>query len=100
GACCQHPSFPTRRSSDLAADASFELLLREEVEGRRLAFFETESWRTIVDTVPGEPTNANAEATVKMHIGQERIVATGEGNGPVRSEEHTSELQSRFDIVW
>jgi 2-isopropylmalate synthase len=31
-----------------AADASFELLLREEVVGRRLRYFRFESWRAIV----------------------------------------------------
>jgi 2-isopropylmalate synthase len=38
-----------------AADASFELLLREEVEGRRPSFFEVESWRVIVDGRDGAP---------------------------------------------
>jgi 2-isopropylmalate synthase len=66
-----------------AADASFELLLREEVEGRRPAFFEVESWRVIVDSrATGE---SAAEATVKLHAGGERIIATGEGNGPVNA---------------
>ena len=68
-----------------AADASFELLLREELDGRRPAFFCTESWRVIVETEPGDPTQADAEATVKMHVGGERMVATDEGNGPVNA---------------
>src|SRR5690625_1851391 len=90
-----------------AADASFELLLREELDGSRLNFFETESWRTIVDTVPGDPTDANAEATVKMHVGGQRIVVTGEGNGPVnaldfalrRALTPTYPEIERFDLV-
>lgn len=90
-----------------AADASFELLLREELEGQRMDFFQTESWRTIVDTVPGDPTNANAEATVKMHVGGKRVVVTGEGNGPVNALDYAlraaltptyPELE-RFDLV-
>jgi 2-isopropylmalate synthase len=39
----------------------------------------------IVETVPGNPTEAGAEATVKMHVGGERVLATGEGNGPVNA---------------
>jgi 2-isopropylmalate synthase len=66
-----------------AADASFELLLREEVEGAPADFFEVESWRVIVDA-HGDGTAA-AEATVKVRAGGERIVAVGEGNGPVNA---------------
>jgi len=68
-----------------AADASFELLLREELDGRRPRFFCTESWRVFIETAPGDPTDASAEATVKMHVGGERMVATAEGNGPVNA---------------
>ncbi len=68
-----------------AADASFELMLREEMGGKRPAFFCTESWRVMVETVPGKPHEAGAEATVKMHVGGERAVATAEGNGPVNA---------------
>jgi 2-isopropylmalate synthase len=71
-----------------AADASFELLLREEVDGSRLAYFDVESWRVIVETLPGAPHEANAEATVKLTAGGRRVVATGEGNGPVNALDH------------
>ena len=71
-----------------AADASFELLLREELDGGRPAFWNTESWRVFVETVPGDPTQANSEATVKMHVGGSRVIATGEGNGPVNALDH------------
>ncbi len=37
-----------------AADASFELLLAEEVEGARPSYFDVESWRVITETRPGE----------------------------------------------
>ncbi|WP_369375389.1 citramalate synthase [Promicromonospora sp. Populi] len=76
-----------------AADASFELLLRSEL-GRRPEFFTVESWRIIVETVPAgaalPPVHAPdaaavAEATVKLRAGGERIVTTGEGNGPVNA---------------
>ena len=63
-----------------AADASFELLLIEEVEGARPAFFDIESWRVITDSTPGG--EAVSEATVKLRAGGVRYVVTGEGNGP------------------
>ncbi len=72
-----------------AADASFELLLREELTGERPTYFEVESWRTIVETQPGQGqghgAEASAEATVKLRAGGERFVSTGEGNGPVNA---------------
>jgi 2-isopropylmalate synthase len=64
-----------------SADASFELLVRaERGEGRR---FHVESWRTIVEQ--REDGIVASEATVKVHVNGERIVATGEGNGPVNA---------------
>ncbi len=66
-----------------AADASFELLLVEEVEGARPSYFEVESWRVITDSKPGE--EAVSEATIKLLAGGARIITTGEGNGPVNA---------------
>ncbi|MFF0025000.1 alpha-isopropylmalate synthase regulatory domain-containing protein, partial [Streptomyces sp. NPDC005496] len=66
-----------------AADASFELLLREEVEGRARCYFRVESRRAIVEDRP-DGTHAN-EATVKLWAKGERIIATAEGNGPVNA---------------
>jgi 2-isopropylmalate synthase len=66
-----------------AADASFELLLVEEVEGARPSYFEVESWRVITDSRPGE--EAVSEATIKLLAGGARIITTGEGNGPVNA---------------
>ncbi len=66
-----------------AADASFELLLVEEVEGARPSYFEVESWRVITDSSPGA--EAVSEATIKLLAGGARIVTTGEGNGPVNA---------------
>jgi 2-isopropylmalate synthase len=66
-----------------AAEASFELLLREEVEGSRPRYFDVESYRVITETrIDGAHVS---EATVKLHAKGERIVATGEGNGPVNA---------------
>jgi len=69
-----------------AADASLELLLRAEVSGGRPDLFEVESWRVIVDA-HGDG-SASAEATVKVRAGGERLVAVGEGNGPVNALDH------------
>jgi 2-isopropylmalate synthase len=66
-----------------AADASFELLLREEAEGRTETYFELESWRVITQDGPGA--SREAEATVKLRARGERVVATAEGNGPVNA---------------
>ncbi len=69
-----------------AADASFELLLREEVDGARPAYFDVESWRVITESRPGG--DAVSEATVKLVAGGRRLVAIGEGNGPVNALDH------------
>ncbi|AVZ77943.1 citramalate synthase (plasmid) [Streptomyces lunaelactis] len=66
-----------------AADASFELLLREETEGRARRYFRIESWRAIVEDRP-DGTHAN-ETTVKLWAKGERIVATADGNGPINA---------------
>jgi 2-isopropylmalate synthase len=66
-----------------AADASFELLLIEEVEGHRPSYFDVESWRVITETRPSD--DAVSEATVKLLADGVRYVVTGEGNGPVNA---------------
>ncbi|WP_405002763.1 citramalate synthase [Georgenia ruanii] len=68
-----------------AADASFELLLRAEIDGRGPRFFEVESWRTFVEHRPGGANPTDAEASVKLRTGRGRVIATGEGNGPVNA---------------
>ena len=70
-----------------AADASFELLLREEVDGARPAYFDVESLARHHRVAAG-PARRVSEATVKLRAGGERIVATGEGNGPVNALDH------------
>jgi 2-isopropylmalate synthase len=66
-----------------AADASFELLLRGEIEGRTENCFELESWRVITEGGPG--LSREAEATVKIRAQGKRAVVTAEGNGPVNA---------------
>jgi 2-isopropylmalate synthase len=66
-----------------AADASFELLLRDELAGDRRRHFTVESWRVIVERrADGVVTS---EATVRLTAKGERVVAVGEGNGPVNA---------------
>ena len=69
-----------------AADASFELLLRNALAGQVLAYFDVESWRVITDARGDEL--ATSEATVKLTASGRRFVATGEGNGPVNALDH------------
>ena len=73
-----------------AADASFELLLREVTEGERRRYFTVESWRTIIE----QRTDGSvvSEATVKVFAKGQRIVSTGEGNGPVNALDNALRL--------
>ncbi|GAA0534179.1 2-isopropylmalate synthase [Saccharopolyspora subtropica] len=71
-----------------AADASLELLLRREmaaVAGAEPvdAPFRLESYRVVLDRRPDG--DVVAEATVKVHVAGERVIATAEGNGPVNA---------------
>ncbi len=65
-----------------AADASFELLLREELAPHD-PLFRLESFRVIVEK--REDGKAVVEATIKVHVGGERVISTAEGNGPVNA---------------
>lgn len=62
------------------ADGSLELLLRNST-GWRQPFFDLESYRVIAD----QGAALSTEATVKVRVGDERVVATAEGNGPVNA---------------
>ena len=68
-----------------AADGSFELMLRRAT-GWTHDYFELESFRVFTERRGGEATLA--EATVKLTIRGERIITTGEGNGPVNALDH------------
>ncbi len=75
-----------------AADASLELLMRA-ASGWTQDFFELESFSVNVGHRSGSGSRAwnevavevETEATVKVHVDGERVVATGEGNGPVNA---------------
>jgi 2-isopropylmalate synthase len=66
-----------------SADASFELLLRDELDGVARRHFTVESWRVIDERHPD--TRMTSEATVRLIAKGERAVAVGEGNGPVNA---------------
>ncbi|MFW6641360.1 citramalate synthase [Nocardiopsis algeriensis] len=87
-----------------AADASLELLLREEM-GRPVRYFGTESWRVLTERRPRKDTSpltseyeSLTEATVKLTVKGERVIATAEGNGPVNALDRA--LRSSMEGVY
>ena len=66
-----------------AADASFELLVHEEMSGKRPSFFTINHWVTSVERAADQSITTKAEVTVTA-MGQE-ITCSGEGNGPVNA---------------
>jgi len=74
-----------------AADGSLDLLMRRAT-GWKQDYFRLESFRVstelralTADGVLGEAGDVVTEATIKVWVGDERIVATAEGNGPVNA---------------
>ncbi len=77
-----------------AADASLELLMRRAT-GWRQDFLRVEGYRVTTYHRPGSdpadleapelPAQIDTEATVKLWVGDRRLVAVGEGNGPVNA---------------
>src|SRR5207249_10552931 len=79
-------SFPTRRSSDLAGgDVSPPVgHVAQGPQGR---------------SARAQPAAGDARGgAARQHVRSEPLLS-GRRDGPDRSEEHTSELQSRFDLV-
>jgi 2-isopropylmalate synthase len=79
-----------------AADGSLELLMRRAA-GRLPEFFELESFRVIVERIPrlaaasadpGDLGDVLTEATIKIVVDGARVLAVGEGNGPVNALDH------------
>lgn len=64
------------------ADGSLELLMRRAT-GWKQQLFRLESHRVITDL--REDGTWVTEATIKIHVGDERVLATAEGNGPVNA---------------
>ena len=66
-----------------AADASFELLISEEIKGKRPSFFVIEHWLTTVERAEDQSILTKAELTLTA-MGK-KIVCSGAGNGPVNA---------------
>lgn len=67
-----------------AADASFELLVRSELPSAAVPRpFTLESYRVQVEH--REDGSVISEATVKIRVRGERVIATAEGNGPINA---------------
>lgn len=66
-----------------AADASFELLLREEKDGKRPHFFSLKHWATTTERTENQSLETRADVTVVAQ-GRE-ITCSGKGNGPVNA---------------
>jgi 2-isopropylmalate synthase len=71
------------------ADASLELLMRRAT-GWEQRWFEVESFRVITDdddpfSAPVAAAGVTTEATIKVHVDGQRVIATAEGNGPVNA---------------
>jgi 2-isopropylmalate synthase len=65
-----------------AADGSLELLMRR-ASGWEQDYFRVESFRVITDET--DERSLTTEATVKVHVGGQRVVTVAEGNGPVNA---------------
>src|SRR5207249_8211848 len=93
------PSFPTRRSSDLVATHPHTLPLRggdfvPDAFTRDLALELSEGEQDVQ-----RKTSHRAGGIQLLGDGDERNRMAVEAFDDFRSEEHTSELQSRFDLV-
>src|SRR5207249_12081106 len=98
--CSPHPhhpalhSFPTRRSSDLPSRAGAAQGSNGRRRGTRAAP------RT---TIAVQGARVHNLKNISLEIPRDSLVVvtglSGSGKSSLRSEEHTSELQSRFDLV-
>ncbi|GAA3877619.1 citramalate synthase [Saccharothrix violaceirubra] len=81
-----------------AADASLELLLRDELSELDAPPFTLESYRVVLDHQ--KDGGIVSEATVKVHVGGERVIATAEGNGPVHALDAALRKALRPHLSW
>jgi 2-isopropylmalate synthase len=84
-----------------AADASLELLLRNEIDPTSQADqapFTLESYRVLIDHAADG--DVVAEATVKVRVAGQRVIATAEGNGPVHALDAALREALRPHLSW
>ncbi|GDY32621.1 citramalate synthase [Gandjariella thermophila] len=85
-----------------SADASLELLLRREMHDGESEVdappFVLESYRVVLDHRPDGV--VVSEATVKVHVDGERVIATAEGNGPVHALDAALRKALRPHLSW
>ncbi len=88
-----------------AADASLELLMRRSM-GWEQSFFSVEAYRVSTYHREGVASAAgqvdlSTEATIRLWMGDERLIAVGEGNGPVNAldEAVRAALESRLPAL-
>ena len=81
-----------------AADASLELLLRAELDEPDVTPFTLESYRVIIDHRPDDA--VVAEATVRLVVNGDRVIATAEGNGPVNALDAALRKALRNHLSW
>jgi 2-isopropylmalate synthase len=84
-----------------AADASLELLLRnvaDDTDQAEHAPFALESYRVILDHAADG--DVMSEATVKVRVAGQRVIATAEGNGPVHALDAALRQALRPHLSW
>ena len=64
------------------ADASLEIMLRRAA-GEKFDYFDVESFRVLVER--GQDREFDTEATLRIVVGDERMITVGEGDGPVNA---------------
>src|SRR5699024_11663710 len=92
-------SFPTRRSSDLSKDTNQELRRRLNAQNKRERSSRSNRssfLKQLENVFQGKPSRVSSSS---RSSGSRTAVRTTRPKSRSRSEEHTSELQSRFDSV-
>src|SRR5206468_12094285 len=98
-----HPhlhSFPTRRSSDLYPNEADEWVRVNDSGAPQGYSYRRAESNTVFDLnqIVNYATPGYATAVMVSAQGIERVRTTAESHRRIRSEEHTSELQSRSDL--
>src|SRR5699024_12795345 len=87
-------SFPTRRSSDLPFAIAVALFMTEYSSKKGARFLQS-----VIELLVGIPSVVYGFLGLTVIVPFIRNIFGGTEFGILRSEEHTSELQSRFDLV-